>query len=219
MQELFSQELKRGIRNSGVIAVLVIEDAELAVPVARTLLEGGISAMELTLRTPAALEALKRIRSDVPQMLAGVGTILRADQVKEVAAAGAEFGVAPGYNPRVVDAAKAAGLAFAPGVATATELEWALEQGCRILKFFPAEPSGGISYLKSMNSPYGYLDLQYVPLGGVNQENLRAWLEQSFVIAVGGSWIADKKLIAARDWDEIRRRAEQAHSIFKEVRD
>jgi 2-dehydro-3-deoxyphosphogluconate aldolase/(4S)-4-hydroxy-2-oxoglutarate aldolase len=218
MQELFSQELKRGIRNSGVIAVLVIEDAELAVPVARTLLEGGISAMELTLRTPAALEALKRIRSDVPQMLAGVGTILRADQVKEVAAAGAEFGVAPGYNPRVVDAAKAAGLAFAPGVATATELEWALEQGCRILKFFPAEPLGGIPYLKSMNSPYSYLDLQYVPLGGVNQDNLRAWLEQSFVIAVGGSWIANKQLIAAQDWDEIRRRAEQAHSIFKEVR-
>jgi 2-dehydro-3-deoxyphosphogluconate aldolase/(4S)-4-hydroxy-2-oxoglutarate aldolase len=218
MQELFSQELKRGIRNSGVIAVLVIEDAELAVPVARTLLEGGISAMELTLRTPAALEALKRIRSDVPQMLAGVGTILRADQVKEVAAAGAEFGVAPGYNPRVVDAAKAADLAFAPGVATATELEWALEQGCRILKFFPAEPLGGIPYLKSMNSPYSYLDLQYVPLGGVNQDNLRAWLEQSFVIAVGGSWIANKQLIAAQDWDEIRRRAEQAHSIFKEVR-
>jgi len=219
MQELFSQELKRGIRNSGVIAVLVIEDAEVAVPVARTLLEGGISAMELTLRTPAALEALKRIRSDVPQMLAGVGTILRADQVKEVAAAGAEFGVAPGYNPRVVDAAKAAGLAFAPGVATATELEWALEQGCRILKFFPAEPLGGIPYLKSMNSPYSYLDLQFVPLGGVNQENLRAWLEQSFVTAVGGSWIANKQLIAAQDWDEIRRRAEQAHSIFKEVRD
>jgi len=219
MQELFSEELKRRIRNSGVIAVLVIEDAEVAVPVARTLLEGGISAMELTLRTPAALEALKRIRSDVPQMLAGVGTILRADQVKEVAAAGAEFGVAPGYNPRVVDAAKAAGLAFAPGVATATELEWALEQGCRILKFFPAEPLGGIPYLKSMNSPYSYLDLQFVPLGGVNQENLRAWLEQSFVTAVGGSWIANKQLIAAQDWDEIRRRAEQAHSIFKEVRD
>jgi len=219
MQELFSEELKRRIRNSGVIAVLVIEDAEVAVPVARALLEGGISAMELTLRTPAALEALKRIRSDVPQMLAGVGTILRADQVKEVAAAGAEFGVAPGYNPRVVDAAKAAGLAFAPGVATATELEWALEQGCRILKFFPAEPLGGIPYLKSMNSPYSYLDLQFVPLGGVNQENLRAWLEQSFVTAVGGSWIANKQLIAAQDWDEIRRRAEQAHSIFKEVRD
>ena len=219
MQELFSEELKRRIRNSGVIAVLVIEDAEVAVPVARALLEGGISAMELTLRTPAALEALKRIRSDVPQMLAGVGTILRADQVKEVAAAGAEFGVAPGYNPRVVDAAKAAGLAFAPGVATATELEWALEQGCRILKFFPAEPLGGIPYLKSMNSPYSHLDLQFVPLGGVNQDNLRAWLEQSFVTAVGGSWIANKQLIAAQDWDEIRRRAEQAHSIFKEVRD
>jgi 2-dehydro-3-deoxyphosphogluconate aldolase/(4S)-4-hydroxy-2-oxoglutarate aldolase len=218
MQNLFSQELKNRIRNSGVIAVLVIENAEHAVPVARSLLEGGVGAMELTLRTPAALEALKRIRGDVPQMLAGVGTILNPDQVRAVAAAGAQLGVAPGYNPRVVDAAKAAGLPFAPGVATATELEWALEQGCRILKFFPAEPSGGISYLKSMNGPYGYLDLQYVPLGGVNQENLRSWLEQSFVIAVGGSWIADKKLIAAQDWDEIGRRAERAHSVFRELR-
>jgi 2-dehydro-3-deoxyphosphogluconate aldolase/(4S)-4-hydroxy-2-oxoglutarate aldolase len=218
MQDLFSRELKIRIRNSGVIAVLVIENADDAVPVARSLLEGGVKAMELTLRTPAALEALKRIRSDVPQMLAGVGTILRADQVKAVTAAGAELGVAPGYNPRVVDAAKTAGLPFAPGVATASELERALEQGCRILKFFPAEPLGGISYLKSMNGPYGYLDLQYVPLGGVNQDNLRAWLEQSFVIAVGGSWIADKKLIAAQNWDEISRRAQQAHSIFKEVR-
>jgi len=198
--------------------VLVIENTGDAVPVARSLLEGGVGAMELTLRTPAALEALKRIRADVPQMLAGVGTILRTDQVKAVAAAGAELGVAPGYNPRVVDAAKAAGLPFAPGVATASELEWALEQGCRILKFFPAEPSGGISYLKSMNGPYGYLDMQYVPLGGVNQDNLRAWLEQSFVMAVGGSWIADRKLIAAQDWDEITRRAGQAHAVFEEVR-
>jgi 2-dehydro-3-deoxyphosphogluconate aldolase/(4S)-4-hydroxy-2-oxoglutarate aldolase len=218
MKELFSEELKSRIRSSGVIAVLVIENIEDAVPVARALLEGGVSAMELTLRTPAALEALKRIRSDAPQLLAGIGTILRADQIKAVASAGAELGVAPGYNPRVVDAAKSVGLPFAPGVATATELEWALDQGCRILKFFPAEPLGGISYLKSMNGPYGYLDLQYIPLGGVNQDNLRAWLQQSFVIAVGGSWIADKKLIAARNWDEISRRAERAYSIFKEVR-
>jgi len=218
MQVLFSEELKSRIRNSGVIAVLVIENAEEAVPVARNLLEGGISAMELTLRTPAALEALKRIRSDVPQMLAGVGTILNTDQVKAVSAAGAEFGVAPGYNPRVVDAAKSAGLPFAPGVATATELEWAFEQGCRILKFFPAEPTGGIPFLKSLNGPYGYLGLQYIPLGGVNQDNLRDWLQQNFVIAVGGSWIADKELIAAQNWGEISRRAERAHSIFKEVR-
>ncbi len=218
MDTLFSNGLKKRITDSGIIAVLVIEDAGDAVPVARALLKGGVAAMELTLRTPAAVEALKRIRKDVPEMLAGVGTILNPGQVREVAAAGAELGVAPGYNPRVVDAAKAAGLPFAPGIATASELEWALEKGCRILKFFPAEPNGGINYLKSMNGPYGYMGLRYIPLGGLTEDNLRSWFEQPFIMAVGGSWIAKKDLIADCNWDEISRRAEKAASIFREVR-
>ena len=218
MEKLFSEELKKRIRESGVVAVLVVQDAGCAVPLARALLRGGITAMELTLRTPAAMEAVARIRSEVPEMLAGVGTILTAEQLRSAAAAGAELGVAPGYNPRVVDAAKAAALPFAPGVATPSELEGALEKGCRILKFFPAVPAGGISYLKSMNGPYGHLGLQYIPLGGLNPENLRSWLEQPFVIAVGGSWIAQRGTIADRDWDGISRAAEQAHRVFREVR-
>jgi 2-dehydro-3-deoxyphosphogluconate aldolase/(4S)-4-hydroxy-2-oxoglutarate aldolase len=218
MDTLFSAELKKRIADSGIIAVLVIEDAGDAVPVARALLKGGVAAMELTLRTPAAMEALKRIRKDVPEMLAGVGTILNPDQVKEVAAAGADLGVAPGYNPRVVDEAKAAGLPFAPGIATASELEGALEKGCRILKFFPAEPNGGISYLKSMNGPYGYMGLKYIPLGGLNEDNARSWFEQPFIMAIGGSWLAKRDIIADHNWDEISRRAEKAASIFREVR-
>jgi 2-dehydro-3-deoxyphosphogluconate aldolase/(4S)-4-hydroxy-2-oxoglutarate aldolase len=218
MDTLFSDGLKKRITDSGIIAVLVIEDAAAAVPVARALLKGGIAAMELTLRTPAAMEALERIRKDVPEMLAGVGTILNPGQIREVAAAGADLGVAPGYNPRVVDAAKAAGFPFAPGIATASELEWALEKGCRILKFFPAEPNGGITYLKSVNGPYGYMGLRYIPLGGLNEDSLRSWFEQPFIMAVGGSWIAKKDLIADRKWDEISRRAEKAASIFREVR-
>jgi 2-dehydro-3-deoxyphosphogluconate aldolase/(4S)-4-hydroxy-2-oxoglutarate aldolase len=218
VNSLFGSDLKKRIAGSGVVAVLVFEDAAEAVPVARALLKGGVTAIELTLRTPAAMESLKRIRTEAPEMLAGVGTILSPGQVAEVTAAGADLGVAPGYNPRVVDAARAAGLPFAPGIMTASELEGALEKGCRILKFFPAEPAGGIPYLKSLNGPYGYMGLQYIPLGGLNEDNLRSWFEQPFVMAVGGSWIADKKVIAARDWDEITRRAERACAIFREVR-
>jgi 2-dehydro-3-deoxyphosphogluconate aldolase/(4S)-4-hydroxy-2-oxoglutarate aldolase len=215
---MFDVDLEKRVAGSGVVAVLVIDDAADAVPVARALLKGGVSAMELTLRTPAAMQSLKRIRAEAPEMLAGVGTILSPQQVVEVKGAGADFGVAPGYNPRVVDAAKAAGLPFAPGIMTASELEGALERGCRILKFFPAEPAGGIGYLKSLNNPYGHLGLRYIPLGGLSEDNVRSWFEQPFVMAVGGSWIADKKVIAARDWDEITRRAQRACAILREVR-
>jgi 2-dehydro-3-deoxyphosphogluconate aldolase/(4S)-4-hydroxy-2-oxoglutarate aldolase len=218
MDSLFSMELEKRVGSAGVIAVLVIEDAADAVPLARALLKGGVTAMELTLRTPAALEALRRIRSQAPEMLAGVGTILTKEQVRDAVAAGAELGVAPGYNPRIVEAARSAALPFAPGVATPSELEWALEQGCRILKFFPAEPAGGVSYLKSMNGPYAHLNLRYIPLGGLNPDNVRCWFEQPHVIAVGGSWIADKKQIAARNWDEVSRRAERARALLREVR-
>ena len=145
MERLFSEALRQRIRRCGIFAVLVIEDAEDAVPAARALQAGGVEAMELTLRTAAAMESLARIREAVPEMLACVGTILRPKQVREVAAAGADLGVAPGFNPRVVDAARKAGLPFAPGVTTASELEGAVEKGCRMLKFFPAEPAGGPS--------------------------------------------------------------------------
>jgi len=218
MERLFSEELTERIRACGIFAVLVIEDAGDAVPTARALLAGGVAAMELTLRTPAAMESLARIREAVPEMLACVGTILNPKQVGEVAAAGADLGVAPGFNPRVVDAARKAGLPFAPGVTTASELEGAIEKGCRVLKFFPAEPAGGIPYLKSMNGPYGHLGLQYIPLGGLNEDNVRSWFEQPFVIAVGGSWIARRELVAARNWEEISRRAERAATIFRQVR-
>ena len=139
MADVFSAELRKKIREFGVIAVLVVDRAEDAVVLARTLVEGGVRAMELTLRTPAAVQALRAIRAEVPEMLAGIGTILTPDQVREVRDAGAAFGVSPGCNPRVVRAAMDAGLSFAPGVATPSDIEIALEMGCRLLKFFPAE--------------------------------------------------------------------------------
>ena len=162
---LFSATISQQLADTGVVAVLMIDDPADAVPVARALLAGGVNAMELTLRTPAALDALRAIRAGVPEMLAGIGTILTPEQVQDVAAAGAAFGVAPGVNRRVVMAATDLGLSFAPGVVTPSDVEAALELGCRLLKFFPAEPSGGLAYLKSLAAPFAHLGVRYVPLG------------------------------------------------------
>jgi 2-dehydro-3-deoxyphosphogluconate aldolase / (4S)-4-hydroxy-2-oxoglutarate aldolase len=200
-----------------VIAVLIVDDLADAVPLAETLLEGGITAMELTLRTPVALDALQAIREKVPEMVAGVGTVLTREQVRQVKSAGAAFAVAPGMNPNVLDEAAKQGLPFAPGVATPSDIEAALEFGCRIMKFFPAVPSGGLDYLKSMAAPYLHLGLQFIPLGGLNEDNVQDWLESPLVCAVGGSWIAPRKLIQEKTRAEIRRRAEAATAIAKGV--
>lgn len=201
----------------GVVAVLVVDDASDAVPLARALLDGGIDAMELTLRTPAALEALAAIKAHVPEMLAGIGTILRPEQVRQVYDAGAAFGVAPGLNPRVVEAAQKIALPFAPGIATPSDLERALEMGCRDVKFFPAEPLGGLKYLKSLAAPYAHLGVRFVPLGGLTLENMGSYLADPLVLAVGGSWLAPRDLIQAGDWGAIRDRAAAARNAVQAI--
>lgn len=212
------QTLADRIEKVGIIAVLVIDDANDAVPVAKTLLENGICAMELTLRTDSAIAALTAIRESVPEMFAGVGTILTADQVELAKASGAEFGVAPGYNREVVSSAIRAGLPFAPGIATPSEIEGALSQGCRILKYFHAEGMGGVEYLKGVNAPYKHLGLRYIPLGGVGTANLRQYLAMKEIIAIGGSWIAPQDLIKAKNWSAIAKNASEAAAIFHEMR-
>ena len=137
--------LVKRIETSGIIAVLIIDDPDNAVPLARTLVENGINSMELTLRTDAALESLRRIRSEVPSMLAGVGTVLKPAQIDSALQFGAEFAVAPGFNPRILEAARKAGIPYAPGISTPSDIEGALEFGCRVLKFFHAEGMGGCS--------------------------------------------------------------------------
>ncbi|TSA29496.1 MAG: bifunctional 4-hydroxy-2-oxoglutarate aldolase/2-dehydro-3-deoxy-phosphogluconate aldolase [Verrucomicrobiaceae bacterium] len=215
---MFNETLRSHLQRSGVVAVLVIDDSADAVPAARALLAGGVDCMELTLRTPAAMEALQRIRGEVPEMLAGVGTILTPEQVGEVAAAGASFGVAPGMNPRVVTEAKQVGLPFAPGICTPSDIEAALECGCRVLKFFPAEPLGGIGYLKSIAAPYAHLGLSFIPLGGVDAGNAESYLREPNILALGGSWIAPRDLIRKRDWLAITQRAGQVAEIVKKTR-
>jgi 2-dehydro-3-deoxyphosphogluconate aldolase/(4S)-4-hydroxy-2-oxoglutarate aldolase len=218
MNDTGAHALRDRIRASAIIAVLVIEDAEDAIPLARALLRGGVDAMELALRTPAAFAALQRIVDEVPEMLAGVGTILDSAQVREAKARGAAFGVAPGMNPGVVDAAIESGLPFAPGIATPSEIEAAYQKGCRIMKFFPAEPSGGLAYLRSVNAPYAHLGISYIPLGGLCAENLGSYLECPEIIAVGGSWLATRDLVRARDWDGISRNCEEALAIAARAR-
>jgi 2-dehydro-3-deoxyphosphogluconate aldolase/(4S)-4-hydroxy-2-oxoglutarate aldolase len=201
-----------------VVAVLVIDRVQDAVPLARALLDGKVDVMELTLRTPAALEALAAIKAAVPGMTAGVGTILTPAQVDQAVAAGAAFGVAPGTNPRVIEHAAARGLPFAPGVCTPSDIEAAVERGCNVLKFFPAQPAGGLAYLRAMAAPYQHLGLRYMPLGGVDASNLGEYVADPLVLAVGGSALAPKKLIAAGDWAGITALCRQAREVIVKAR-
>jgi 2-dehydro-3-deoxyphosphogluconate aldolase/(4S)-4-hydroxy-2-oxoglutarate aldolase len=218
MSPAFDSSLARRVETCGIIAVLVVDRVEDAVPLARALLTGGVNVMELTLRTPAAIDALKAIRAEVPEMIAGVGTILTTEQVKQVVDAGAAFGVAPGLNPRVMQAAGEAGLSFAPGVLTPSDIELAVEHGCKVLKFFPAEPSGGLAYLKAMAAPYAHLGLKFVPLGGLNAKNMASYLANPDIAALGGSWLAPRDLIQEGAWDKITTLAKEAVQIIKSTR-
>jgi 2-dehydro-3-deoxyphosphogluconate aldolase/(4S)-4-hydroxy-2-oxoglutarate aldolase len=215
---MMNETITKKIEEAALVAVLIVDDAEDALPLAKALLRGGIEAIELTLRTPAALDALSRIRAGVPELCAGIGTILTPEQLKQAKDRGAAFGVAPGYNPTVLEAAKKLGLPYAPGVSTASEIEAAYEKGCRTLKLFPAESLGGLSYLKNVNAPYAHLGIRYIPLGGVGIGNLKAYLEDEAVIAVGGSWLAPRSLINEKNWDQISKNCEEAMNIVYQIR-
>ncbi|QDS98498.1 bifunctional 4-hydroxy-2-oxoglutarate aldolase/2-dehydro-3-deoxy-phosphogluconate aldolase [Adhaeretor mobilis] len=211
----FPTEILERLRTAQVVAGFSVEKVEFAVPVAEALLAGGIDVIELTLRTDAGIEAVKAISAEVPEMLVGVGTILTPEQAAEAKAAGADFGVSPGLNPRVVNEANAIGLPFAPGISTPTELEAAIELGCRFVKFFPAEAAGGIQYLKSMGAPYKHLGIEYFPLGGLNAENMVQYLSEPNVAAIGGSWIVQESLVAENNWAAIASRAAEVRSLLE----
>ncbi|QEF97550.1 Putative KHG/KDPG aldolase [Stieleria maiorica] len=203
----FPNEILHRLKTTGVVAGFSVENVAHAVPLAKALIAGGITAIELTLRTPAAMAGLIEICGQVPEMLVGVGTILTPASVREVKAAGADFGVAPGMNPRVIRAAQDIALPFAPGIATPSDLEAAIELGCRFVKFFPAEAMGGVRYLRSMSAPYKHLGIQYFPLGGLNADNMSEYLAEPNVAAIGGSWIVKQELVEREDWDGISARA------------
>ncbi len=211
-------DIQARLERTRVVAVLMIDDASDAVPLAQALLDGGVDAIELTLRTDAAMESLRRIVAEVPETLVGAGTVLTPGQVGEVRAAGAAFAVAPGMNPRVVAEARRIGLPFAPGVCTPTDIELAIEQGCRCLKLFPSEPSGGLKYLRSIAAPFAHLGLQFIPLGGLSAANAEAYLREPMVMALGGSWLAPRELIQRRDWTAVKNNARELSDIVNRVR-
>jgi len=191
-----------------VVPVLVIDDLDKAVPLAAALVAGGLRALEVTLRTPVALQAIRAIADAVPGAEIGVGTLRTADDVKASVDAGARFGVSPGFTDAVMDAAEAVNLPMLPGVATPSEAMTAADRGLKILKFFPAEANGGAPVLSAWASPLA--GLKFCPTGGVSEKNARDYLALSNVICVGGSWVAPKSAIANGDWEMITRLAKEA---------
>jgi len=200
---------------SGVVAVVTVENPEDAEPIARARLAGGVGAIELTFRTARATEAIRRIRAEVPEMLAGAGNLLTRAQVGEAIDAGAQFGVAPGCNPATVAAARERGLPFAPGVMTPTDMEIAVEHGCRVLKYFPATHLAGPSALETMAAPFAHLGLRFIPLGGINLDSLPQWLASRSVLCVGGSWMAPREVIQRQDWATLQSSAALAAQIVR----
>jgi len=203
-------------RRLGVVPVVVIDDPADAEPLAAALVAGGLPCAEVTLRTPAALEALRRMAAAEPDLLLGAGTVLTPQQATEARAAGARFVVAPGFNRRMVDHCLADGLSVFPGACTPTEIEAALEAGLRVLKFFPAEPMGGLPFLEAIASPYG--DVGFIPTGGLTRATLPEYLRSPRVVACGGSWMVPRTWVSERQFDRIRDEVARTVAVVGECR-
>ena len=196
---------------SPVMPVVVIADADDAVPTARALLAGGIRVIELTLRTPAALEAIERVATEVPDIVVGAGTVTAPEHAKQAGDAGAAFLVTPGCTDRVLDAAFDTGLPFLPGASTVSEAMRLAERGLTALKFFPAEASGGIAYLSSIGGPLP--GLRFCPTGGITVRSAPDYLALPNVGCIGGSWLTPKDVLAAKDFGRIEGLAREAAAL------
>ncbi|HTD76536.1 MAG TPA: bifunctional 4-hydroxy-2-oxoglutarate aldolase/2-dehydro-3-deoxy-phosphogluconate aldolase [Chloroflexota bacterium] len=194
-----------------VIPVIVIQDVERAVPLARALVAGGVRVLEVTLRTPAGLPAIRAIAREVPEAIVGVGTLTDADEFAAARDAGAQFAVSPGLTPALVDAARASGLPWLPGVMTPSDVIAARAAGLRQLKLFPAEQAGGLGMLKALHGPFP--DVLFCPTGGVTPNTAPQFLALPNVPCVGGSWLTPPAAVAAGDWNAITALAKQASSL------
>lgn len=194
--------------NARVVPVVVLDDPQLAVPLAETLLAAGMSVIEVTLRTELALEGIIAIANAVPNMVVGAGSLRTVEQFGMVADAGAKFTVCPGATDTLIQAAEDSGLPFFPGAATASEMLRLYERGIRIQKFFPAELAGGAEYLKAVGGPLP--EIRFMPTGGISAERAKDYLAMTNVACVGGSWITPKSLLAAKDFDTIGKLAAEA---------
>lgn len=201
------------LRSARVVPVLTIERLEDAVPLARALVAGGVRMLEVTLRTPVAIEAAKAMMAEVPDAIVGIGTILNAADLARAEAVGARFGISPGTTPDLLKAAAASALPLAPGIATASELMLALAHGFDLVKFFPAEQAGGIKALRALAGPFP--DVRFCPTGGIGEANAASWLSEPNVLAVGGSWLCPAGEIRAGNWAGITAMCNRTMKLLK----
>ena len=201
-------DLMKSIFEIGIIPVIAIDDPDKAVPLAKALVAGGLPAAEVTFRTAAAEESIRRICAEVPEMLVGAGTVLTREQADRAIAAGSQLIVSPGFNPDITRYVLEKGVAMMPGTATPGEMEQAMSMGLNVVKFFPAEQNGGVAKLKALAGPYG--NLRWMPTGGVNTKNMMDYLNFDRIIACGGTWMVKKELIENEQWEEITRICKEA---------
>ena len=200
----------------GVVPVVVLEDAEQAVPTAKALLKGGINAMEITFRTAAAKESIARVAAEVPEMIVGAGTVVNVQQVHDAVEAGAKFVVSPGSDAEVIAEAIKLNVPITPGVVTPSEIMLGLKLGIRVFKFFPAETFGGLKTIKALAGPFP--QIKFLPTGGINQNNAEEYFKNPKILAVGGSWMVSKDMINAGDFDGIAEKSAAATALFRQVR-
>ncbi|MGF1767583.1 bifunctional 4-hydroxy-2-oxoglutarate aldolase/2-dehydro-3-deoxy-phosphogluconate aldolase [Enterovibrio makurazakiensis] len=203
--------IKEQLKALKVIPVIAIDNAEDIIPLGKVLAENGLPAAEITFRSDAAVEAIRLLRASQPDMLIGAGTVLNREQAIAAKEAGATFIVSPGFNPNTVKACQEMGIDIVPGVNNPSTVEAALEMGLTLLKFFPAEASGGINMVKSLLAPYTNVEL--MPTGGINPANVNDYLAIPRVVACGGTWMVDKKLIEEGNWDELARLTREAAAL------
>jgi len=208
-------EVLQQIEKIKLVPVVKIEDPNDAVPLGRALMEGGLPVAEITFRTDAAGEAIIRLKKELPGLLIGAGTVLSVDQIGKATEAGAAFIVTPGFNPKVVDYCVEHEIPITPGINSPTQVEMALERGIQVVKFFPAEVSGGLKMIKALAGPYG--NVKYIPTGGIGPSNLKEYLSFPKVLACGGSWMVKSDLITQGKFDEITRLTREAVEIVHSV--
>ncbi len=201
------------IKELKIIPVASINKVNDAIPLGKALIEAGLPVIEVTFRTEAAAESIKSLARKFPNLFIGAGTVLKVDQVKKAVNAGALFIVTPGFNPKVVDYCVKEKIPIIPGVNTPTMVEWALDRGIKVVKFFPADLSGGPKMLRNLAGPYP--DMRFMPTGGINNDSLKKYLELPNVIACGGSWIVRKDLISEGKFEEIKKLTKEALSLIK----
>ena len=200
----------------GIIPVVVLNDADVAVPTARALLRGGIDVMEITFRTAAAQASIARVTAEVPEMKVGAGTVVTVQQARDAVAAGAKFLVSPGSDADIIREAAALNTPIVPGVVTPSEIMLGLKLGVKVFKFFPAESYGGLKTIKALSGPFP--QIKFIPTGGINQENAGEYFKNPKIQAVGGSWMVSAKMIEAGEFDAIAEKSAAATALFQQIR-